>query len=64
MREDFEAIVSGWTFDDLDGLTERIEFAAEWTTRHGPLLPGEEATIRAMIESQVARGLERDGLCL
>ncbi len=57
MRDGFHDIVSGWTLlIGLGPLTERIEEAAEWTRRNGPLEPDEEATVRLMIECQIARG--------
>lgn len=60
MRDEFRAIISGWTLiDGMDDITDRIENAAEWTTANGPLEPDEEATIKLMIECQIARGLER-----
>jgi hypothetical protein len=42
----------------VDALTERIEQAAEWTRVNGPLQPDEEATIKLMIETQIALGYE------
>ena len=57
MREGLGEIVSGWMLiDDFDDLTDRIERAAEWTKEHGPLRDDEAATIRLMIECQIARG--------
>lgn len=57
MRDGFRDIVSGWTlYSGVGSLTERIEAAAEWTKANGPLEPDEEATIRMMIEAQIARG--------
>jgi hypothetical protein len=59
MRDGFAAIVNGWTLiSGIDDLTDRIEQVAEWTKENGPLLPSEEATIRLMIECQIARGWE------
>ncbi len=40
----------------IDDLTNRIEEAARWTKDNGPLEPDEEATIKIMIEAQIARG--------
>lgn len=58
MRDGFREIVGGWMIiDDFDDLTERIERAVEWTAINGPLQPDEEATVRMMIESQIARGI-------
>lgn len=60
MREGFRAIVSGWTtIDDFDDLTDRIERAARFADRHGPLEADEQATVRMMIEAQVVRGIAR-----
>lgn len=62
MRDGFHEIVSGWTLiDSVDDLTDRIERAADWMKTNGPLQPDEDATITLMIESQIARGIERDG---
>ena len=56
MRDAFRDIVSGWTlYSGVAALTERIEEAAEWTKANGPLEPDEEATMKLMIESQIAR---------
>lgn len=56
MREEFKDIVSGWALQSgLGPLTEHIEAAAEWTKANGPLEPDEEATIKLMIEAQIAR---------
>ena len=57
MRDEFHAIVSGWTLiSGLDDITDRIERAGEWTKANGPLEPDEEATIKLMIQCQIARG--------
>jgi hypothetical protein len=62
MRDGFREIVSGWTlYDGIDDLMDRIERAAAWTKANGPLLPDEEATIKLMIEAQIARGFEEYG---
>ena len=62
-REGFMAIVGGWTLiSGMDDLTDRIERAAEWTAENGPLCPDEEATMVAMIEAQIARGMEEFGM--
>ncbi len=59
MRPGFQEIVSGWALiDGFDHLTECIERAAEWTKANGPLEPDEAATIKLMIECQIARGLD------
>lgn len=56
MRDGFRDIVDGWMLiDDLDDLNDRIEHAADWTKANGPLWPDEDATIRFMIECQIAR---------
>jgi len=60
MRPGFEEIVSGWMLiDGMEDITDRIERAAKWTEQNGPLLPAEEATITMMIQSQLARGIQR-----
>jgi hypothetical protein len=60
IRDEFAAIVSGWTLtSDVEDLGEKIEAAARWTEAHGPLLADEEATVKMMIETQVARGVRR-----
>ncbi len=59
MREGFREIISGWMLiNDFDYLTDRIEQAAKWTKQNGPLEPDEEATVKLMIECQIAQGLE------
>lgn len=60
LRPGFEEIVSGWMLiDDVEALGERIEQAAEWTKINGPLLPDEDATMKFMVETQVAKGVRR-----
>jgi hypothetical protein len=60
MRDGFREITSGWMLiDDFDDLTDRIERAAEWTKQNGPLEPDEAATVKLMIEAQIARGEDR-----
>ena len=57
MRDRFHAIISGWTLHSgIGDLTDRIEEAARWAKANGPLEPDEEATIKLMIEAQIARG--------
>ncbi len=57
MREEFAAIVSGWTLiSGMAAITDRIEEVARWTKENGPLLPDEEATVKLMIRTQIARG--------
>ena len=59
MRDGFREIVAGWTLHlGIGDLTERIERAAEWTKVNGPLQADEEATIKLMIECQIARGMD------
>ncbi len=59
MRPEFEAIVSGWTLiSGIEDLTNRIEEAAEWIKLNGPLNDKEEATIKLMIQAQIARGFD------
>lgn len=60
MRAGFMEIVSGWTLiGGMEDITDRIERVAEWAKANGPLEPREEATVRLMIECQVARGVAR-----
>lgn len=60
MRPEFLAIVAGWSLvDDFDDLTDRIERSAKWAKANGPLLEDEHATVRLMIECQVAQGIRR-----
>lgn len=60
LREGFREIISGWMLiDDVEVLGERIEQAAEWTKANGPLLPDEQATVRLMIKTQIAKGIRR-----
>ena len=60
MRDGFREIVSGWTLiSGMEDLTDRIERAAEWTEANGPLEADEEATVKLMIEAQIARGIRR-----
>jgi hypothetical protein len=62
VRQAFKDIVSGWTlYDGIEDLTDRIERAAVWTKANGPLESDEEATIKLMIEAQIARGLDLFG---
>ena len=58
-REEFAAIVSGWTLiDGIGDLSDKIEEVARWAKENGPLLPSEEATVHLMIDCQIARGNE------
>jgi hypothetical protein len=58
LRDGFRDITAGWTvIDDFDALTDRIERAAEWTRDNGPLRPDEAATVKLMIEAQIAKGI-------
>jgi hypothetical protein len=36
-----------------------IERAAKWTGDNGPLRPDEAATVKLMIETQIAKGIRR-----
>lgn len=55
MRDEFVAIVSGWTLvRDFNALTERIEEAAKWMEINGPLNEIESKTIELMIQTQLA----------
>lgn len=55
MRKEFRELVSGWMLvRDFDAITDRIEEVAEWAKKNGPLLPDEEATVKMMIECQIA----------
>lgn len=57
MRDGFHKIVSGWAlYSGMGDLTERLEVVAEWQKANGPLQPDEEATVKLMIEAQIARG--------
>lgn len=60
MRAEFMEIVSGWMLiSGMEDVTDRIERVAEWAKTNGPLEPREEATVKLMIECQIARGIER-----
>jgi hypothetical protein len=60
MRDGFREIVSGWMLvDDVEELGERIERAAAWSNDNGPLEADEQATVKLMIQSQIARGIVR-----
>lgn len=57
MRDGFKEIVDGWMLiTGMADITDRIERSAKWTEQNGPLLPDEQATIKLMIECQIARG--------
>ena len=62
LRDGFREIVDGWMLitgtADLD---ERLELVAKWLEINGPLLPDEEATVRYMIECQIARHMFPEG---
>lgn len=61
MRAGFVEVTSGWMLVmGFEAITERIEQAAEWTKANGPLEPDEEATVKMMIECQMAQA-EREG---
>jgi hypothetical protein len=60
MRDGFREIISGWMLtDDVEGVGEYIEAGAAWARENGPLEPDEQATVRMMIQCQVARGIRR-----
>ena len=60
MRDEFRAVVSGWTLtSDVEDLGEYIGETARFVEANGPLEPDEERTVEMMIECQVARGIER-----
>jgi hypothetical protein len=60
LRDGFRGIVTGWMLvDDFDDLTDRIERVAKWTKENGPLQSDEEATVKLMIETQIAKGIRR-----
>jgi len=60
MRPEFEEIVSGWMLiSGMEDLTDRIERSAKWVKENGPLEPDEEATVKLMIQAQIASGVER-----
>ena len=60
MRDAFREIVSGWTLiKDVDAIGEKIEAAAVWTDKNGPLEPDELATVEMMIQTQVVWSIER-----
>lgn len=59
MRDEFAAIISGWTLiSGFDAITARIEETARWTEANGPLLPDEASTVELMIQCQIARAFE------
>ncbi len=60
MREGFLPIVDGWSLvDDLDDLFDRIERSSKWMDANGPLLEDEAATVRLMIQRQIAMRIRR-----
>lgn len=62
MRTDFLAIISGWAlYSGTDDLDERLEEVATWMIANGPLGPDEEATVKFMIDCQIARHLDPSG---
>ncbi len=59
MREEFSALVSGWTLiSGRAAISERLEELAPWIAANQPLLPDEEATVRMMIGCEIARGID------
>jgi wyosine [tRNA(Phe)-imidazoG37] synthetase (radical SAM superfamily) len=63
LRPEFSEIVAGWMLiDDFNDLTDRLERLAELIESIGgidKLSIDEHATVRIMIESQIARGVAR-----
>lgn len=60
MREGFQTIVDGWSLvDDIEDLFYRIERSSKWMDANGPLLEDEAATVRLMIQSQIAMKIRR-----
>lgn len=59
-RPQFDEIVNGWMLvHDFDTLTERIELIVDWLKAwNGPLLSDELATVKLMIQTQIAWGIE------
>lgn len=58
-RAGFDEIVGGWMLiSGTDDLDDRIERLAKWQEQVGPLLPAEEATVKLMIQAQIARHME------
>lgn len=56
MREEFRNIVTGWTLiSGIEDITDKIEQVAKWAETNSPLEPDEEATVKLMIECQIAR---------
>lgn len=61
-RQAFDDIASGWMLvHDVGALTEKIEELAAWTEANGPLTDDEMATVKLMIETQIAWGFEEAG---
>lgn len=59
MRDEFAAIISGWSLvSGFNSITDKLEEAARWAKDNGPLLPDEEKTVHLMIQCQIARGDE------
>lgn len=60
IRDGFREIVAGWTLiSGIEDISDRIERVAAWAKENGPLMPREEATVKLMIECQIARGIAR-----
>lgn len=58
-RDGFREIADGWIYDGFELLNERIERLAGWSKANAPLLPDEEATVKVMIDSLVAKSIHR-----
>jgi len=59
MRDEFSAIISGWTLtSDRTSLSERLVDVLEWIENNNPLEPDEEKTIEMMIHCEIVRGIE------
>lgn len=55
LRPEFHAIVAGWTMDDFDGITERLE---QLMPLH-PYNDDEHKTVEMMVKYQIAKGIMR-----
>lgn len=65
MRDEFAAIISGWTLvDGFDFISKKLEEVSIWADQNKPLQPDEEKTIELMIQCQIARGIEEFGFPL
>ena len=61
MRDGFRETISGWTLiDDIEAIGEHIEASAAWVKANGgeaAMEPDERATVRLMIQTQVAKAI-------